>query len=268
MIPKEELRRTLIYIKNKNFQTTMQYDAYELSLEAIKYIGDPDPNLRDDLVLTYLEAMILNHTINDSQVKTLLNICLNNLNFGLGKIDDSVFTRTCSMLIIAIIIYRHRNYPFLNKGEINQIFEKIIYTYKNDQDVRGFVEGKGWAYGAANGADIFFELSLLKDTENNDMRRILDAIYHKVKVGHYGYIHNEDERMARVVSNIIRRNIISENQIYEWIQKFELQPAIGSAYIVRRTNIRNFLRCLYFQLHPEYTFLCNTILRTIEKNHE
>lgn len=268
MIPKEELRRILNYIKNKNYTTTAQYNPYDLVQESIKYIGDPDPTLRDDLVLSFLEAMILNQVLNDSQVISIKNICLSNLSFGLGKIDDTIFTRTFSMLVIAIILYRHRNYPFLNKGDIITIFEKMIYTYNNDQDVRGYVETKGWAHGAAHGADVFLELSQMEEINGNDMQRILDAICNKVKIGHYGYIHNEDDRMARVVVSIINRKVLSNQFLYEWIKKFELPAATGVTYIVRRNNIRNFLRCLYFYLYEKQPSLSNVILDVINANFQ
>jgi|SRR5690554_6091410 len=270
MMHKEDLRRTLISIKNKNFSSTMEYDPYTLTTEAIKYIGDPDPSLRDDLVLSFIEAMILKQFLTNSEVKSLLNICINNLNFGLGKTDDSVFTRTFSMLIIAIILYRHRMMGFLNDGDLRNIFEKVLYSYKNDVDVRGYIDSKGWAHGTAYGADVFLEFTYLSEINQEMMQRILEVIFHKAKVNNYGYIHEEDERMARVVAQIINKKKLSSQFIIDWIKTFELAPASGVKFIVRRNNVRNFLRSLYFLLvkdHRSYLY-CDTILQVIEKNYE
>ena len=75
----------------------------------------------------------------------------------IGEINDTVFGRAFSVEVAACIIYKHRK--FLSDSDILKAFTTVLKFFNEDRDVRGFVEGKSWAHGAAHGADALMELA-------------------------------------------------------------------------------------------------------------
>jgi hypothetical protein len=74
--------------------------------------------------------------------------------------------------------------------------------YNEDRDVRGFVEGKRWAHGAAHGADALGEPAQCEIIGYEGLKEILDSIYKKININYYGYINNEDERLISAVKEV------------------------------------------------------------------
>ncbi|MEG0894975.1 MAG: DUF2785 domain-containing protein, partial [Oscillospiraceae bacterium] len=143
---KKTIKKLLKDIKNNNYAVPDGINPYDLSIEMMNYIGNTDSELRDDLILSILSKWIINDTLLINIIYMLLMIALdeNHLLNGLGKINDTVFIRTFSAEIIAIIIYKHRQKNFLSEIDIKKVFNSILKFYNEDKDVRGFVDGKGW----------------------------------------------------------------------------------------------------------------------------
>jgi len=261
-----DLKQVLFNIEKDN-SILDNYNSFDLVKEAMKYIGDIDSVLRDDLVLTFIDTLISNKQISEEETKEIINICLHNIFYNIDEFDDSVFKRTFSMLVIASAINRHQNDSYLSIEELNLILNKVISAYISDHDLRGYIKEKGWAHGAAHGADVLVEFALLTETDANMMKNILNAIYQKANVGYYGYIHNEDDRMARAVFQVIKSSKLPNNYINEYIFSFVIERENNIEYIVKKNNIRNFLRSLYFRLikDNENSEIGETILIVLEK---
>lgn len=62
----------------------------------------------------------------------------NHLFYNIGSEDDqSVFTRTFSALPI---VQRHRQNPFFNQAEIEQLMHAMLRYYKEEKDLRGYLQ--------------------------------------------------------------------------------------------------------------------------------
>lgn len=268
---KEELKELLKNIKDNGYAVPNGVNPYELSLAMMDNIGDIDSELRDDLILSNLLKWINDGILSTNQVYELLIIALdeNHILKGLGNIDDSVFGRTFSVEIVAGIIYRHRKEKFLSESDVEKAFNTVLKFYNEDKDIRGYVEGKGWAHGAAHGADALDEFARCEEIEYIGLKKILDSIYKKVNVNHYGYIHFEDERMITAIKAILERKIIPIKEMEDWIKDFKNIEKIGvyPEDLVIEFNINSFLKSLYFRLvdNPEYKQITSVIKEAVKQ---
>ncbi|WP_051932020.1 DUF2785 domain-containing protein [Clostridium sp. KNHs214] len=267
---KQALKELLKSIKNNDYAVPEGVNPYELSLVMMENIGDIDSELRDDLILYNLFKWINEGILSAKEVYELLMIAIDeeHLLKGLGNINDSVFARTFSSEIVAAAIYKHRKAKFISESDIQKAFNTVLKFYNEDRDVRGYIEGKGWAHGAAHGADALDEFARCEEIGYQGLKLILDAIYKKVNVNYYGYIHFEDERMITAVKAILERKIIPTKEIEEWIKNFNKIEKTGRypEDLVIQFNVNVFLKSLYFRLidKPEYEQITNTIREVLK----
>ena len=253
---KHNLKELLRNISDNNFSVPQGTDPYELSLIILEFIGDTDSELRDDLILTILSRWIDQAVLSAEQCSELLKLALDqeHLFRGIGAAeDDTVFCRTFSVLVVALVIYRHRKEKFLAQSQVLSALAKVLEFYDKDKDVRGYVEGMGWAHGAAHGADALDELARCEEIGAEGLRSILSSIRKKVAVPYYGYIHLEDERMITAVKAVLERNILSVEEAALWIRSFGNLRKTGISHQdqVAECNILLFLKSLYFRLLSE-----------------
>lgn len=247
------LKDKLIMIKNNNYLLEKGENYFTFALEMMKNIGSLDPIFRDELIYAILCKWCSNSIFTIEQLKNLLNISLDDdhLFYKLYEADqDAVFKRTFSALVIAVIIYEHRKESFLSEKELYEIKGKLIEYMRKEQDVRGYIEVKGWAHSAAHTADALDELVQCGCLNKIDLIDILNSIREKACIGYYVYVDEESERMVTVVENSFNRRILSDSEIIEWMQGFKLKNSKWS-YIDNfhlKVNIKGFLRSLYFRL--------------------
>ena len=153
----EMLKEKLQVIKNNNYETT-DSNYYEITKEMLNYIGSPDPELRDDLIYLILSDWIIKGVYTPEQLREILKIAFDDqhLFYKIGEVEsDSVFTRSFSVLLIPLILITHRKNNILSKNELQDVYNKVIKYVREEKDLRGFIENKGWAYSVAHGADAY-----------------------------------------------------------------------------------------------------------------
>src|SRR6056297_2433499 len=104
---KEKLKTNLTKIANNNYELSNEFDYKEITNSILDNIGDTDPILRDELIYMVMANWISNDVYDRDELKEILNICLDedHLFYQIGnKNNDSVFTRTFSVLQIAVLI--------------------------------------------------------------------------------------------------------------------------------------------------------------------
>lgn len=256
-----ELKEQLLRIKGNEWKITQDVDKYELALEMMENIGSIDPVLRDELILELLCVMIAENHLTDEEVRDILKLSLTEKHLfnNIGKMeDDSVFNRAFTVLIIDVTLYRHNHSEskLFTEEEIKWIYKEIIRYSREEKDVRGYVEVKGWAHSAAHTSDALGEIALCKELNSSELLEILNVIKEKLYINHYAYINFEDERMIGAVVNVIERGIIVEEEIIKWLRNFEtieLTDTYPADHIIK-THRRNFLLALYFRLKRRNNF--------------
>ncbi len=245
------------HIVETDFALPEGYSAAQLTPELSGFLGSTDVEVRDPFGYTILTHWIVRDGhYSPDELRTLRDEWLANLDKSIGEDGtDSVFLRSFSMLMLSIIVYRDNQESFLRPSEIRALVEKTLAYFASEQDVRGFVPGKGWAHSVAHMADALKFMARNPATGANDHRQMLDAIVEKLILPiQYTYVHSEDERLALAVLDIIKRGTLSINDWSNWLEKFtnwrstwedgDFVPTIHAPWY----NSKNFLRSLYFRL--------------------
>ncbi|MBL4934224.1 DUF2785 domain-containing protein [Clostridium sp. YIM B02515] len=266
---RQALKALLRSIKDNKYAVPEGVNPYKLSLELMDYIGDIDGELRDDLVFDVLVQWIMGDVLTPEEAHDIFVIALDEKHIlnGLGEINDTVFGRTFSVEVAACIIYKHRK--LLSDSDILKAFKTVLKFYNEDRDVRGYVEGKRWAHGAAHGADALMELAQCEVIGYEGLKEILASIHKKININYYGYINNEDERMISAVKEVLERDIIPAEEIEEWIRSFGNieKKGIVPDYLFVEFNVTLFLKSLYFRLvdNTKYEQIAKVVKEVLKK---
>jgi hypothetical protein len=265
------MKKSLRQIIKNDGDIPKNVDIYSFSLELLDLMGDVDPELRDELAGTILYNWIVENKLTDGQVKHLTVKALdqNHLQYGIGTVDDRVFMRTFSVLVVAAALKRHCLEAFLSQEEIINICDNVLAFYHDDVDVRGFLVDKGWAHGAAHGADALMYLCKIDEVDESKIQDILDVIKDKATIDYYGYVHEEYERMNNAVFAVIETGRLTEDYIIKWISQFG-EITLSDNYpekIIQRSNINHFVRSLYFRVYnePDYQRISQALITVIDR---
>lgn len=221
------------------------------------YLRSTDPILRDDIAYTvyanWLKRELYAREVILSHVDTLLS----NLEKGIGETEsDTVFLRAFAVLFLAEIVHNDNKKPLLDKATVKQILEKGLWYLKAEKDPRGHVPVKGWAHALAHTADLLLVLGCNAHVTEAELWRLLTGIADKMThATEQVYIHGEDERLASAVIEILRRDLVSLNQLEAWAKSL-LRPDgkdwKGALADRERNhafqNTRNLLRSIYLSL--------------------
>ncbi len=257
----QNLLENLEIISKNNYELSDKHNLMELTNVMLTYIGSTNSLLRDELIYyTFYQWILEKKYYHDDQLRYILKNSLNenHLYYNLGAYgDDSVFTRSFSVLILPLILIRNRSEVFLKDDEIKGIKDKILKYFLDENDLRGYVEDKGWAHAIAHAADAIDDIVQYEMIDHGDLIEILEAIKIKMSVNHYVYVNEEDERIITAVVKILKRNVLTEQEVIEWIKSFKelTLPNKNPNYHNFIINIKGFLRSLYFRLNKDNNLL-------------
>ncbi|WP_291576811.1 DUF2785 domain-containing protein [Clostridium sp. UBA4548] len=237
----------------------------------LKYIGDTNFELRERLITSMLCNWIIDDYITEEDIKKIFYTVIReeNLLYGIGKEnDDSVYTRSISVLLAACILFRHLQKSIFKQDEFVLIKDKLIEYYSLEKDFRGYDHKNGWIHTAAHGADALGELALCIETDELVHKEILTVIKKVILNGRYTFTRLEDERIATTITKILSRGLIPYEYFKNWLEglcacspNFEnWDKEISSCSSTKKfspipyrkyNNIRNLIRSLYFRLIHE-----------------
>lgn len=234
------------------------HTVQELTPELLSFLASSDIDVRDPFgYMIYAHWMVRDKHYSPEDIRKTRDQLLSNLDKGLGEKDtDSIFLRSFSMLNLSLIVYYDLQEPFLTEDEISNLLIKSLDYFKEEKDLRGFVEGKGWAHSAAHTADMLKFLARSPKSNKDNLQQILDSISEKLfyPVKSYVYVHNEDERLVMALIDVLKRDLLALNEWKDWIQQFvdwkneekqgDFQPEIHAIWL----NTKNLLRSFYFRL--------------------
>ncbi|WP_430788280.1 DUF2785 domain-containing protein [Virgibacillus flavescens] len=250
-----ELKDTLMAYKDNEYKLDDTIDLSELTQSMMREIGNLDSVLRDELIYSSFSQMILQGLYADKELENLLNQCLDyeHLFYEIGKTgDDSVFTRSFSLLIIAVILHVNLQKNFLSSADIEKVCQSLLKYLDAEQDTRGLVPGRGWAHSIAHVADALDELVKQPKLLPEKLEEIYSAILNKITISIECFTFDEDERLAIPVVSLLQKGL-SEKIICEEIVSLGLEVKENStagdrSYFVYRANVKHFLSSLYFHL--------------------
>ena len=269
---REELLELLRKSKQNGYVLENKHDYDSLAKAMFEYIGDPDPELRDELIYVGYDTLLSEHRISKETMLELWMRCQDSehLLFEQGSHSgDSVYVRSFCTLLLVCLLETHKKIPFLQKEQITEFVPFFCDCYEKEQNLRGYTKEKGWAHTVAHGADLLETLAGCEETTKQDLEVILQAIRSKVCQGDYVYIDDEPWRISQAVRAILNRTIFTEEEWMKWLDTLQnpITDKVSIECFHARINIQNFLRTLYFTVHKCGTNpqLLEAILIRIEK---
>lgn len=251
---REQLMIDLQRIEENDYELRSGEDIKDYVKLMLEHIGDPEPVLRDELIYsTFYKWINEKHWFNDAELRELLWILLDeqHLFYHIGNKEDlTVYTRTFSVLVVALILQRHREMAILDSSEFIKVKQGLIRYYEEERDLKGYMEKEGWAHAAAHGADALDELVLCSESDAEVREEVLTVIQKMLYNDQYIFREEEDERIATIIVTIIDHHLLPQQSITDWILNLAQcgsWPRSHSQY-VNRINTKNFLRSLYFRL--------------------
>lgn len=247
-----ELKSYLTAIQDAKYATD-GVDVPAITEAMLTHIGNTDVDLREDLIYITL-ARWMGKALGVDEMRTILARLLDDehLFYRIGEPEgDAVFTRTFTLLAIVLVIYRHREEPFLEKGEVLGTLERVMEYARREVDLRGYTGEKGWAHSVAHLADLLDELALCEELRQAELQQILATIHTAVTTPATLLHHEEDERMAYGTLSLYGRGLLNTAEWEAWLTGLSeallpRQPFTIESYR-QRVNLKQYLRSLYLQ---------------------
>lgn len=249
----DNIKSFLRDVRDNNYKVPKELDIDQVVHEMIHHIGSIDDELRDKLIYGTLHRWIMNQELSIELVRQVLHETLDDdhLFYGIGDNDqDSVFTRSFSALFIPLALHYNDVFNYLTEHEYEYIYSRMTLYFELEKDFRGYVLDKGWAHSIAHAADGLDSIAASSYYSQKHLLVILELIREKACVSNYYFINDEDERMAEVVIQIIKRNILKKDILINWVQQLggiDRLESYPEADIIRG-NTKNLLRSVYFKL--------------------
>lgn len=252
---KEQLKANLRRIKENEYNLGDGENINDYVNLMLKYIGDNNPEVRDELIYTtFVNWIEEKGYFTDEELKVLLNTILSEdfafYNIG-SENDDSVLRRSFSILLVNPILCVHLDKEFLGEEMILKTKDCLIKYLNEEKDLRGYDKEKGWLHAIAHVADGIHALINCKGITEDICKDIMGTIANKLLEGREVFNAEEDERLITIIYyDIISDNLLSNEYICNWIDGLSKVVEIKDkeTRFRARTNVKNFIRSLYFRL--------------------
>ncbi len=211
-LEKNELRDALKYYKEEGkWQDHIQMNSLLKSM--ITHIGSTDSILRDQLIYSSFCQLSLDNQIEHELYIELADYCISDafLFHGIGECGtDTVFTRSFTTLLLAIILYKDNEMDFLPQTMVDKIKDHMILYMDMEKDIRGYVPKKGWAHSIAHAADVFDELAKSQKIRQESALNLLESLWKKIYIHQSVYVHDEEERIITAIIQFVHKGLITE----------------------------------------------------------
>jgi hypothetical protein len=233
----------------------------ELTAELVTMLGSSNPVERDEIAYPVLATWIGDGVYDDLLISFGDSLC-DGLNLGLGgHDDDTIFRRSFSALVLAECVRRDNVAHVVPVDAVLNWADRSLSWYVREQDLRGWVDGRGWAHAVAHGADLLASLAQSRHLGSLHLGVLLDVVCERmVFASSRTLTDGEADRLAAATLMILQRNLVPQDQLDTWVE------ALGQGLIRPRgysmdawpspsaRNTSDFIRALYVHLaigvHP------------------
>ncbi len=225
----------------------------ELTAELTAMLGDPNPMIREEVALATLGIWI-GEGVYDELLAGLGDGMCTGLGVGVGEVGtDTVFRRSYSALVLVECIDRDSKHALVSADTLLNWGDRLSSWFVREQDLRGYVPGKGWAHAASHGADAIAALARSPRFGTSELTVLLDVIADRLLLPtDEFFVAGEADQMARAVIHVLRRDLLGLKLLEPWINRIAQQavphPAPGVHPYQVAGNAQAFLRSLQLQL--------------------
>jgi hypothetical protein len=228
--------------------------------ELVGMLRSPDPEIRDQIAYDMFERWIgRDARLGPPLLRSLIASLYDGLHAGIGsRGDDRVFGRSFSALVLSMIAARDVATPFLGDDELTGMVTTAAWYATTELDLRGYVDGPGWAHAAAHTADWLYQISAHPSLGPARADTVLTAVLSLTVRRHGEILHyGEDGRLAQPVLELLRRSVIAGPVFSAWLARLAVplaapQPAaFDRALFAAQRNARNLIFTLFVALSVE-----------------
>jgi hypothetical protein len=245
-------------IIDSQYQLPKGHNLIDITVELMTYLGSTDAEMRDNYAYNILSRWITLYDYHTpDEMRAMIDWLLPRLQTEIGSYgNDSVFERSYAVLILSLIAYRDTRSSFLSSHEINDLLLVACNYLLEEKDSRAYVPGQGWANAYAHAADLLRFLMYSPLVTPDQQILVISNVADKVMTPTEDvYLHDEDDRLARVVVAVLRRSEVPTPDLDWWLRRFsdwkrDYQPEgdYDRIYTHTHQNIKLFLRALLVQV--------------------
>lgn len=245
-------------IIDNQYQLPEGHNLIDLTVDLMTFLGSTDAEMRDNYAYNILSRWITlydYHTPNE--LRAMIDWLLPRLRTEIGSYgQDSVFERSYAALILSLIAYRDTRSSFLSSDEISDLLRIAGDYLLAEVDNRAYVPEQGWANAYAHAADFLRFLLYSPLVKPDEQIYAINTVAQKIMTPSEAvFLHDEDDRLARVVVAVLRRSELLATDLDRWLGLFsdwkrdnvpqeEYDPVYHRTY----QNIKLFLRALLIQV--------------------
>ena len=220
----------------------------------LDHLGDPSPEIHDELVFTSLARGIQEELFTNEQFQFIAARIVSNgsLDKEIDKIGLSTLERSFRALIYANLLSADGNehsifYQVLQTDIRNTMIDQGLYYLSKEKDTTGFSSQFGWVHSFAHGADLLTEVVCHPDFPKNRVHEVFDILGQLFKRISIRFTDDEDWRLARVIYEPILQGKLEQEQVASWIKAVDF-PIEEREDFYKFSNFRSCLLEVYIQL--------------------
>ena len=213
----------------------------------LEHLGDPSPEIRDELVFTSLARGIQEELFTQEQFHFIAETILSDegVEKEIDKIGLSTLDRSFRALIYANLLSADANQQSIFyqrlKADIRYILlDQGLHYLLKEKDTTGFSSQYGWVHAVAHGADLLTEVVCHPDFPNDKVHKVFNTISIR-------FTDDEDWRLARVLYEPILQGKIEQEQVASWIKTLDF-PIEEREDFYKFSNLKSCLLEVYIQL--------------------
>ncbi len=245
-------------VLDTDFAVPGDAELADLTADLTRLLADADPHRRDEVALPVLATWIERGVYDDLLIGLGDGMAAGLRIDPVESEDDSVFRRSFSVLVLAECIARDNQQLLVPSGKVLEWGDRIVTWLLAEQDLRGYVVGKGWAHAVAHGADAIGVLARSPHVGMSELIVLLDVLAERVRrpVDRV-FVSGEPDRLAGATLAALRRDEVPLDLLETWLSDLVEPPTtstppggsqVDEGPFVRRGNVDAFARALYLQL--------------------
>lgn len=246
------------HVRASGFKLPADRPLDDLTTELVQMLGDPDPEARDGIAHPVLATWI-GEGVYDDLLAGFGDGISEGLFTGLGEDNtDSVLRRSFSARLLAETVMRDQMMRVVHSDAIFRWGDRAASWFVRERDLRGYVDGCGWAHAVAHGADLIGALARSQHFGRLELTVLLDVVADRLLTPTpYRFHHGEDDRLAFAIMAVVHRNQLGIDVLEPWIERLAaglVPPSTSHAATAPEWptpaagNTSAFLRALHLQL--------------------
>jgi uncharacterized protein DUF2785 len=194
-------------VKAGDFRAPPDSQVGSLTMKAAELLNSTDPAVRDGIGYEAISAWVYrDERLKPTELAALREKLAGMARAGLGEPEsDRTFGRSFALLCLSVLAAEDLRKPFMDNESFAALLSLGLESLAREQDLRGFVPGKGWVHATAHAADLLKFLARSPRLSSADSTRIVEQIADRVRTAGHVFVWGEDVRLAAALSSIIAR---------------------------------------------------------------